>query len=154
MDDGRAVPNFITAAMKGRPITVCGDGSATRCFQFVSDCVAGLDALMRNDYSRPVNIGSDAETRVDDIAEMIAGLVATNIRSTTKVPVHHLPAREDDPYRRKPDITLARKVLDWKPTVSLRDGLDMTVEWFLRGGQAPADSLHGSNGSHLIACGE
>jgi UDP-glucuronate decarboxylase len=133
--DGRAVPNFITAAMEGRPIVIYGDGSATRCFQFVSDCVAGLNALMMSDYPNPVNIGSDLETRIDDIANMITELVAAKMGSPSKGSVQYFPAREDDPYRRKPDIGLAKDVLKWQPKVALRDGLDTTVEWFLERGR-------------------
>ncbi|KAI0134309.1 hypothetical protein BJ170DRAFT_729537 [Xylariales sp. AK1849] len=132
ISDGRAVPNFIAAAMEGRPIQVYGDGSATRCFQFVSDCVKGLVALMRSDYAEPVNIGSDVETRVDDIAKMITELVAQKLGNTTKIPIKYLPAREDDPYRRKPDINVAKKTLNWKPVVELHAGLEVTVDWFLQ----------------------
>jgi UDP-glucuronate decarboxylase len=128
--DGRAVPNFIAAAMQGRPLQIYGDGSAIRCFQFVSDCVAGLVALMKSDYARPVNIGSDLETRVDDIANMIIELVASK-RTTSRAAIEYLPAREDDPYRRKPDISVAKEVLNWKPNVALRDGLEVTVNWFM-----------------------
>jgi UDP-glucuronate decarboxylase len=130
--DGRAVPNFIAAAKEGRPILIYGDGSATRCFQFVSDCVAGLVALMKSNYSRPVNIGSDIETRVDDMAGIITDLVAAKTGNAAAAPIRYLPAREDDPYRRRPDISVAKEVLHWEPTVALRDGLEATVEWFMQ----------------------
>ncbi|KAH8647277.1 hypothetical protein BX600DRAFT_532778 [Xylariales sp. PMI_506] len=129
--DGRAVPNFIAAAMEGRPIPIYGDGSATRCFQFVTDCVRGLMALMKSDYCRPVNVGSDQETRVDDIARLITEIVATKKGEAAKAPIKYLPAREDDPYQRKPDISLAREVLRWQPTVNLQEGLNATVDYFL-----------------------
>ncbi|KAK0107534.1 UDP-glucuronic acid decarboxylase 1 [Cadophora gregata f. sp. sojae] len=131
MTDGRAVPNFIAAAMQAEPIHIYGDGSATRCFQFVSDCVRGLVALMKSDYSNPVNIGSDVETSINDIAKLVTELVAQKLKSPTRLPIKYLPKREDDPYRRKPDISLAKKELDWKPMVELHAGLDITVEWFL-----------------------
>lgn len=133
--DGRAVPNFIAAAMEGRPIRIYGDGSATRCFQFVSDCVAGLHALMKSDYPNPVNIGSDLETRIDEIANTITELVGDKMGSSSTAPVEYFPAREDDPYRRKPDIGLAKDILKWQPKVALRDGLDATVAWFLERGR-------------------
>ncbi|KAI1845671.1 hypothetical protein JX265_005361 [Neoarthrinium moseri] len=145
LNDGRAVPNFIVAAMKGQPLTIYGDGSATRCFQFVTDCVAGLNALMNSEYSRPVNIGSDVETKVGEIAEMIVELVANKVGSATRAPVNHLPARQDDPYRRKPDIGLAKDVLEWKPVVNLREGLDVTVNWFLEKEQK-SNGTNGTNG--------
>lgn len=129
--DGRAVPNFIAAAMQAQPVPIYGDGSATRCFQFVSDCIRGLVALMKSDYSNPINIGSDVETRVSDLAKLITELVAQKLENPTRIPIKYLPAREDDPYRRKPDISVAKKELDWKPVVELYAGLDITVEWFL-----------------------
>lgn len=129
--DGRAVPNFIAAAMQGESISIYGDGSATRCFQYVTDCVAGLVSLMNSAHTRPVNIGSDAETSVGDIAQMITDLVAAKTGSAKETKVQYLPARENDPYRRKPDIALAKKALGWEPKVTLGDGLEATVDWFL-----------------------
>ncbi|KAH8204934.1 hypothetical protein TruAng_000973 [Truncatella angustata] len=131
INDGRAVPNFIAAAMQGRSIQIYGDGSATRCFQFVSDCVTGLTALMQSDYAGPVNIGTELETPVDDLAGLISELVSAKMGNSNKAPIMCLPARQDDPYRRKPDTSLARDILCWKPTVTLNDGLNATVEWFL-----------------------
>ncbi|KAI4598745.1 UDP-glucuronic acid decarboxylase 1 [Pestalotiopsis sp. 9143b] len=131
VEDGRAVPNFIAAAMQGKPIRIYGDGSATRCFQFVSDCVAGLVELMSSAYSSPVNIGSCVETKINDVAEMVIQLVMTKTGRSTNTKIQHLPARQDDPYRRKPDIGLAKEVLGWSPRVELRDGLAVTVDWFL-----------------------
>lgn len=133
-EDGRAVPNFIAAAMQGKPILIYGDGSATRCFQFVSDCVAGLVALMESAYARPVNIGSSVETRIHDIAEIIIELVMAKMGRSTGTKIQHLPARQDDPYRRKPDIGLAQEVVGWSPRIELRDGLAVTVDWFLERG--------------------
>ncbi|KAI0197928.1 hypothetical protein F4808DRAFT_437581 [Astrocystis sublimbata] len=129
--DGRAVPNFITAAIQGQPLTIYGDGSATRSFQFVSDCVLGLVQLMQSDYPKPVNIGSDQETRIDEIASRIKTLVADKMGVVSTSPINLVPARIDDPYRRKPDISVAKEMLKWEPTVSLNDGLEATVQWFL-----------------------
>lgn len=141
VDDGRAVPNFIVAAMEGRPLTVYGDGSATRCFQHAGDCVRGLAALMNSDYSGgPVNIGSDREVPVGDIATIIADVVAermsggkdgSNKKKENKVEVRFLPKREDDPTQRKPDIRLAEKVLGWRPRIPLEEGIASTVDWFI-----------------------
>lgn len=133
IQDGRAVPNFIAAALDGRPITIYGDGSATRSFQFVTDCISGLMALMNSDYASPVNIGNDLETSVGDIATLIADLVAAKIgQKGNPTTVAYLPARKDDPHRRKPDISLAREVLGWRPTVELREGLAATVDYFIQ----------------------
>lgn len=129
-NDGRAVPNFITAAIEGRPMIIYGDGNSTRCFQYVLDCVGGLVALMNSDYDKPVNIGSDLETKVQEIAEMIAKVVAEKT-GQEMVPIKHLPARQDDPGRRKPDITVAKQVLSWRPQVPLEDGVDKAIDWFL-----------------------
>ncbi|KAK9777063.1 hypothetical protein AB5N19_12407 [Seiridium cardinale] len=131
IDDGRAIPNFIVAAMKGRPIQIYGDGSATRCFQYVSDLVAGLSTLMKSDYASPVNIGTELETPVADIAGLISELVAGKMGNVDKVSIQYLPARQDDPHRRKPDTSLARDSLHWKPQVALIDGLSATIDWFL-----------------------
>lgn len=131
INDGRAVPNFIAAAMEGRPISIYGDGTASRCFQFATDCVRGLVALMDSDYRSPVNIGSDREFPVGEVAYMIARVVAAKIGRDMVVPIHLLPKRQDDPVRRKPDITVARKELGWRPMVPLEQGIDATVDWFL-----------------------
>ncbi|KAH7322399.1 hypothetical protein B0I35DRAFT_449872 [Stachybotrys elegans] len=130
INDGRAVPNFIAAAMEGQPIKIYGDGSATRSFQFVTDCVLGLTALMDSNYSSPVNIGSDHEVPVSDIAQTILKTVATKTGKPI-VPVCLLEKRQDDPVRRKPDITTAERELGWTPNVPLEQGITSTVDWFL-----------------------
>ncbi|KAI8721669.1 UDP-glucuronate decarboxylase [Fusarium sp. LHS14.1] len=130
-DDGRAVPNFIMAALKGEPMTIFGDGHSTRCFQYAKDCVEGLEVLMNSDYSSPVNIGSDYEIEISEIAETIAQVVASKLGQRNPVPINLLPAREDDPINRKPDTTLAETVLGWKPKVSLQEGISSTVDWFI-----------------------
>lgn len=130
-EDGRAVPNFIMSAMKGTPITIFGDGHATRCFQYAQDCVQGLEALMNSDYYGPVNIGSDQEIEIAEIANKVAQVVARKLGRPSPVPVHLHPKREDDPTRRKPDITLAAQVLNWRPRVTLSEGISSTVDWFI-----------------------
>ncbi|RSL84445.1 hypothetical protein CEP52_016429 [Fusarium oligoseptatum] len=101
------------------------------CFQFAKDCVEGLEALMNSDYSSPVNIGSDCEVQISEIAETIAQVVASKLGHRDPVPINLLPAREDDPINRKPDTTLAETVLGWKPKVSLQEGISTTVDWFI-----------------------
>ncbi|KAF5005094.1 hypothetical protein FDECE_8414 [Fusarium decemcellulare] len=128
--DGRAVPNFIMAALRGEAMTIFGDGHSTRCFQFAQDCVEGLEALMNSDYCSPVNIGSDCEMEISEIAHTIAEVVASKL-GQDPVPVRLLPGREDDPIRRKPDTTLATEVLGWRPRVSLEEGISTTVDWFI-----------------------
>ncbi|KAG5665494.1 hypothetical protein KAF25_009619 [Fusarium avenaceum] len=131
-EDGRAVPNFIMAALKREPITIFGDGHATRCFQYASDCVRGLESLMNSDYHGPVNIGSDLEMEISEIADIISRVVANKTGQKDPVPVNLLPKREDDPIRRKPDTSLAERVLGWKPRVSLEDGVSATIDWFIQ----------------------
>lgn len=131
LNDGRAVPNFIAAAMEGKPLTIYGDGASTRCFQFATDCARGLMALMESDYLEPVNIGSDNETSVRDIGVIISSLVAEKIGRQPPVPIRFLPKRVDDPLRRKPDISVARDALGWEPKVKLDEGIAATIDWFL-----------------------
>lgn len=132
IDDGRAVPNFIVAALESKAIIVHGDGTATRCFQFATDCVRGMVALMNSEYSRPVNIGSNIEVPVGVVAQIIAAMVAQRLGQSTPVPIEYLPKREDDPTRRQPDITVAKREIGWEPEVALKDGLSQTIEWFLK----------------------
>jgi dTDP-glucose 4,6-dehydratase len=125
-EDGRAVPNFITQALKGKPITVYGDGSQTRSLTYVSDLVDGIDRLVRSSSTGPINIGNPVEMTLLEIAETIKRLTG----SRSKIVFKKLPV--DDPKVRRPDITLARKKLKWEPKVSLEDGLKRTIEYFRR----------------------
>ena len=125
-NDGRVVSNFIIQSLEGRPLTIYGSGNQTRAFQYVSDLVAGLVALMNSDYSRPVNIGNPEEHSIATFASMIREMVGGNSE------IVNLAAVEDDPQRRRPDITLAKKVLNWEPVVPLQEGLKKTVEYFNR----------------------
>ncbi|KAL2202494.1 NAD(P)-binding protein [Sarocladium strictum] len=129
--DGRAVPNFIAAAMENRTISIYGDGYATRCFQYATDCIAGMVKLMKSDYDKPVNLGSDLEMSVGDIARMVAKVVAEKMGREEAVGVELLPKRKDDPMQRKPEVAVARDVLGWETEVSLEEGMAMTVDWFL-----------------------
>lgn len=129
-DDGRVVSNFIAAALEGKDIEITGDGTASRCFQYVSDCVLGLNKLMESSCKTPVNIGCDEEISIGELASLVNEIVA---RKTGKplVRVRLMPKPEDDPVRRQPDITLANEQLQWNPQVGLTEGLEATVEWFM-----------------------
>ena len=122
----RAVPRFIDQAVNGRPITIFGDGTQTRSFTYVTDQIEGLLRLAAIDRAEGsvVNIGNDKETKVIDMARMVLSITG----SASGITYHPLP--EDDPLRRRPDITRARDILDWEPKVPLVDGLRHTVEWF------------------------
>lgn len=125
-NDGRVVSNFIVQALKGEPITVYGDGSQTRSFCYVDDLVEGLIRMMEQDATTgPVNLGNPAEMTVKELAERVIAL--TGSASTIEVKPQ---SREDDPRKRQPDITLAKKHLAWEPTVGLDEGLTRTIEYF------------------------
>ena len=123
-EDGRAIPNFINQALKGDPITVYGDGSQTRSFCFISDLVEGLMRLMESSLNEPVNLGNPQEMSVMALAEKIIQLTG----SKSKIQGKPLPT--DDPKQRCPDITLAKRKLQWTPQVSLEEGLMKTVNYF------------------------
>lgn len=125
-NDGRVVSNFIIQALEGKPLTVYGSGDQTRSFQYVSDLVNGLVALMNSNYTQPVNIGNPDEHTINTFAHLIRDMVGGGNE------VVHLPAVEDDPQRRRPDIALAKRVLGWEPTVELKRGLSTTIEYFRR----------------------
>ena len=124
INDGRAVPTFISQALNGEDITVFGDGSQTRSFCYVSDLVEGIYGLMMSDESEPVNIGNPNEMTVLQLAERILKKAG----SKSKVVFKPLPV--DDPKQRRPDISKAKKLLKWEPIVSLEEGLDKTIEYF------------------------
>ena len=124
-DDGRMVPNFVRQALAGEPLTVYGDGSQTRSVQYVDDLVEGLFRLMRSRETRPVNLGNPVEYTVREVAELITKL------SGSASGLAHKPLPEDDPERRRPDITRAREVLGWEPRIAAEDGLSRTIDWFV-----------------------
>jgi dTDP-glucose 4,6-dehydratase len=123
-NDGRAIPNFIHQALNGKPLTVFGDGSQTRSFCYVDDLVDGLYRLAMSDEHMPVNIGNPNEMSLLDLAEKIREVTGTR----SEIVFEGLP--EDDPKVRQPDITRAREILGWEPTVTLDDGLRRTLESF------------------------
>lgn len=122
-DDGRVVTNFIDQALHCTPLTIFGDGSQTRSLCYVDDLVRGLAAMLDSHVPGPVNLGNPTELSVRQIAELVIELVG----STSGVELHPLP--QDDPTRRRPDITRARELLGWTPRVPLVDGLARTIEW-------------------------
>jgi len=124
--DGRVVSNFLAQAMRGDRLTVYGDGTQTRSFCFVSDEVEGLLALLESDYVGPMNIGNPVEFTMLELAELVLGVTG----STSELVFEPLPT--DDPKQRQPDISLAEKVLDWHPSVDLREGLARTHDWYRR----------------------
>ncbi|MBA2443328.1 MAG: SDR family oxidoreductase [Rubrobacter sp.] len=124
VDDGRMIPNFITQALSGEPLTVYGDGSQTRSVQYVDDLVEGVRRLMQSEEWRPVNIGNPVEYSVEEVARLILELSGSESLLARK------PLPEDDPRQRCPDISRAREVLGWEPGVLAREGLSRTVEWF------------------------
>jgi dTDP-glucose 4,6-dehydratase len=123
--DGRVVSNFLTQAIGKQPLTVFGDGSQTRSFCYVDDEVAGLLSLLESDHVGPMNIGNPAEISMLKLARTVLEVTKTS----SEIIFHPLPM--DDPRQRKPDITLARRVLGWSPKVDLHDGLARTYEWYL-----------------------
>ncbi|OUS49081.1 GDP-mannose 4,6 dehydratase [Ostreococcus tauri] len=125
LEDGRVVSNFVSQALRGEPLTVYGDGKQTRSFQYVDDLVAGLMALMDNENEiGPVNIGNPGEFTMLELAEVVKEVVDKNAK------IEYKENTADDPGRRRPDITLAKKTLGWEPKVTLREGLPKMVEDF------------------------
>lgn len=124
LNDGRALPAFIGQALRGEDITVFGDGSQTRSFCFVSDLVEGIYRLLLSDYHLPVNIGNPDEISLLDFAKEILDLTGNKVKIIFK------PLPVDDPKQRQPDITKAREILGWKPTVDRKEGLKLTYEYF------------------------
>lgn len=125
-NDGRVVSNFIMQVLKGEDITIYGDGSQTRSFQYVSDLVDGMIKMMASgdDFIGPVNIGNPGEFTILELAEMVIKLTGSN----SKIVFKPLPA--DDPKMRRPDISLAKEKLGWEPKVSLEEGLKETIDYF------------------------
>ncbi|KAI5107030.1 UDP-glucuronic acid decarboxylase 1, partial [Silurus meridionalis] len=124
MNDGRVVSNFILQALQGEPLTVYGSGSQTRAFQYVSDLVNGLVALMNSNISSPVNLGNPEEHTILEFAQMIKSLVVSRSH------IQFLPEAQDDPQRRRPDIRKAKLLLGWEPVVPLEEGLNKTIQYF------------------------
>ncbi|MBG0859740.1 MAG: GDP-mannose 4,6-dehydratase, partial [Bacteroidales bacterium] len=125
-NDGRVVSNFIVQALKGDDLTIFGDGSHTRSFQYIDDLIDGLIKLMdtSENFTGPVNLGNPVEVSVGELAQKIIKMTGS------KSKVVYMPLPEDDPRQRKPDISLAIRELGWKPEVDLESGLSKTIEYF------------------------
>ncbi|KAH0912003.1 hypothetical protein HID58_035324 [Brassica napus] len=124
LDDGRVVSNFVAQTIRKHPMTVYGDGKQTRSFQYVSDLVDGLVALMENDHVGPFNLGNPGEFTMLELAEVVKEVIDTSATIEFK------PNTADDPHKRKPDISKAKELLNWEPKISLRDGLPRMVSDF------------------------
>ncbi len=125
LNDGRVLPNFMKQALCGEPITIYGQGHQTRSFCYVSDLVEGIVRLLNVDFSEPVNLGNPNEITVMQLAQEIISLVAG-----TKSTIIHEGLPQDDPKRRKPDITRAKSLLGWEPVVDRAQGLELALEYF------------------------
>lgn len=126
LKDGRVVPNFIYQVLTDKPLTVYGDGKQTRSFCYVDDLIAGIAGMMEmKDYHLPVNLGNPGEFTVLQLAEIIQKIIGK------KVKIEFLPALEDDPKRRKPDISRAEELLGWQPKIQLEEGLRKTIDYFM-----------------------
>jgi dTDP-glucose 4,6-dehydratase len=125
LDDGRVVPNFVGQALRDEPLTVYGDGSQTRSFCYVDDLIEGIYRLLLSDEVEPVNVGNPAEMSILDFAHLVNRL--TGSKAGIVYEDYRIP---DDPQVRQPDISKARRVLNWEPKVDLEEGLQKTIEWF------------------------
>jgi dTDP-glucose 4,6-dehydratase len=124
LDDGRALPAFMSQALRGEDITVFGDGSQTRSFCYVSDLVDGIYRLLMSDYAKPVNIGNPEEITLKDFAEEIQSLIGGSSK------IVYMPLPQDDPKQRQPDIAKAKEILGWSPKVGRSEGLKITLDYF------------------------
>lgn len=123
-DDGRVVSNLIVQALAGKDLTIYGEGTQTRSFCYVSDLVEGIARLIDSEESDPMNLGNPGEFTIKQLADVVIELTGSQSR------IKHAPLPADDPLQRKPDITRAREVLNWEPTIDLKDGLQKTIEYF------------------------
>jgi len=124
LNDGRVIPAFIGQALRGEDLTVFGDGAQTRSFCYVTDQIEGIYKLLLSDYREPVNIGNPYEITIKDFAEEIIKLTGTDQK------IIYQPLPQDDPMQRQPDISLAKKILEWEPTVTREEGMKLTYEYF------------------------
>ncbi len=124
LDDGRAIPAFVSQALRGEPITVAGDGSQTRSICYVDDLIDGILRLLHSDLPGPVNVGNPHELSILDTAMLVRDLCGSS------APITFVPRPQDDPSVRRPDITVARTLLGWEPKIGLQEGLTRTISWF------------------------
>jgi UDP-glucuronate decarboxylase len=126
-DDGRVVSNFIIQALKGEPLTIYGDGSQTRSFQYVHDLIDGLIQVMNSDFKMPINLGNPEEFTIAEFANMVKEKVKIDGK---EVVIKHFPPVTDDPKRRKPDISRAKREIGWEPRFTVSQGVEETIEYF------------------------
>ena len=124
LNDGRVIPAFMGQSLRGEDLTVFGDGSQTRSFCFVDDLIEGIYRLLFSDYTLPVNLGNPDEITISEFAEEILTLTNTNQK------IKHKPLPKDDPLKRQPDISLAKKILNWYPKINRSEGMKKTLEYF------------------------
>ena len=123
-NDGRAISNFICQSLENRPITIYGDGEQTRSFCYIDDLIEGMLTLMESNYSYPMNLGSEEELKISELGKIITQKI------NPKNKIINLPCNYDEPLRRRPDISLAKKELYWSPRTLLDDGLNETIAYF------------------------
>jgi UDP-glucuronate decarboxylase len=123
-DDGRVVSNFIVQALKSEDLTVYGNGEQTRSFCYIDDLIKGILRMMEVDYKWPINLGNPAEFKIIELAQLVLKILGSSSK------IKFLPLPEDDPKKRRPDITKAKEILNWQPQVSLEEGLKKTIEYF------------------------
>ena len=124
INDGRVLPSFIKQAALNKDLTINGDGNQTRSFCYIDDLIDGIVLLMNSGYTYPINIGNDDEITINDVASILISI----LNSESKIIYNQLP--EDDPLKRKPDLTLAKKILNWSPKISKEDGFEMLIEYY------------------------
>ena len=124
LNDGRVIPAFIGQALRGENLTIFGDGSQTRSFCYVDDLIEGVYSLLMSEYNQPINIGNPNEISIKDFAEEIIKLTGS------KQKIIYEPLPTNDPMQRKPDISVANKELNWNPTISRSNGINITYNWF------------------------
>lgn len=124
LDDGRVIPNFISQLLQGNPLTIYGDGRQTRSFCYISDLINGIVKMMEIDFHFPVNLGNPEEFTILQLAELLQKITGK------KAIIQFLPALEDDPKQRRPDISRAKQLLNWQPVVQLEEGLRKTLKYF------------------------
>lgn len=124
LNDGRVIPNFIYYALKNQPLPIYGDGLQTRSFCYIDDLISGITKILEIEYNMPVNLGNPEEFTILQLAEIIEEIFEKKFERK------FLPALPDDPKRRKPDISLAKKLLNWEPKIPLKEGLKKTIEYF------------------------
>ncbi|UCG92652.1 MAG: SDR family oxidoreductase [candidate division WOR-3 bacterium] len=124
--DGRVIPTFVTQALRDEPLSIFGDGKQTRSFCYVSDMIRGITQLAKIDYQMPINLGDPHEFTIIELAEVVKELTGTGSEYA------FMPLPQDDPKKRKPDISVAKELLNWEPEVGLKQGLTRVIEWFRR----------------------